>query len=114
MDSYFTAEPDLKVLPVPLSGREAIVQAFSSMRHRSKDHYTRHYTMNLSVEPGEGGTVKGLSAMLAIQIHAGDGSMSVRRTGWYRDLFAQEEGEWRIARRVLVYDVLKGTGASTR
>ena len=108
-DARFTAEPDLGALPVPLSGRDAIVAAFES-RPRRKDSLSRHYTTNLRLTSGEHGTVHGISAMLAIANHVSDGSLSLHRTGWYHDVFAVENGEWRIISRLLQYDAADPAG----
>lgn len=104
-DAHFDAEPDLGVVDVPLVGRDAIVAAFETMRAKPRDRRTRHYTMNLRLTPGERGTVYGLSALLAVATLKSDGSQVVHRTGWYRDVFAREDGAWRLQRRLLQYDV---------
>ena len=47
------------------------------MRRKPRDRRTRHYTMNLRLEPGEQGTVHGLSALLAVAMLKSDGSQVV-------------------------------------
>jgi ketosteroid isomerase-like protein len=104
-DARFSAEP-AGPLPVPMYGRAAIVDTLAARRSAGTGRRTRHYTLNLRLEPRHDGAVTGLSAMLVVEINAHDGSMSIHRTGWYHDVFALERGQWRLQERLLVYDVL--------
>ena len=113
-DASFATYPDLAVNSnMPIQGREAIVEAFANiLRSFPHPHFVRHLATNTYVDEldAAGGTARARSGLIA----AGELSLSelrVHRSGVYFDWFRIEDGQWRIARRDLIYDGLNGPAA---
>lgn len=113
-DASFATYPDLAVnSSMPIQGRDAIVAAFANILDSfPHPHFVRHLATNTYVDEldASGGTARARSGLIA----SGVLSMSelrVHRSGVYFDWFRIEEGQWRIARRDLIYDGLNGPAA---
>ena len=60
----------------------------------------QHHVSNIVVTPAEDGTATARSyAMVALR--QGDGPHALHVMGWYEDTLRQEDGEWRLAERVI-------------
>ena len=113
-DASFATYPDLAVNSnMPIHGREAIVDAFANiLRDFPHPHFVRHLATNTYVDELDlaSGTARARSGLIA----SGVLSMSelrVHRSGVYFAWFRIEEGQWRFARRDLIYDGLEGPAA---
>ena len=113
-DASFATYPDLAVNSnMPIHGRQAIVDAFANiLSDFPHPHFVRHLATNTYVDELDlvGGTARARSGLIA----SGVLSMSelrVHRSGVYFDWFRVEDGQWRIARRDLIYDGLEGPAA---
>jgi 3-phenylpropionate/cinnamic acid dioxygenase small subunit len=99
----YTEDAELTAASGSTHGREAIRADVEAKREeRAARGIVRHFNTNVLVTPeGDGrASVQSLFAATVVR----DGAASLFATGWYEDTFVEEQGTWRIARRVIHMD----------
>ena len=116
-DAVVDANRDHVGLGAPLRGREAIVAAFARYFERTSEPapgtFTRHFCTGSRIVLGDG-EVRATTAMLSVRQQLVDGAMvtGVSRTGTYTDRFAEADGRWRFAWRLIAWDPPERPGVS--
>lgn len=86
----------------PFEGREAILGLMKGSLE-AQDDQRRHVTTNVFVDDETDDSATVTSYLLLVTI--ADGALNVISSGWYRDRFAVEDGQWVIADRFLQLDL---------
>ncbi len=59
----------------------------------------QHHVSNIVLTPDAEGIAA--RSYVAVALRQGDGPHALHVMGWYEDLFRQDQGQWRLARRVI-------------
>jgi hypothetical protein len=109
-DARYDIDPDPKLIPLPLEGRDAIVAAMRATRERTGSAaFPRHVASNIVIRQLEADTAATESFLIVVFTYP-DGTQELRRTGTCFDEFRKEGGRWRFARRLMTMDTAAGPG----
>lgn len=85
--------------PEAWRGPEALRHFAAFLRDQPMSAGRQHHVTNLLIEPASEGA-RG-KAYAAVALRQGDGPHLLHVMGWYEDLYRRENGEWRLARRII-------------
>lgn len=80
-------------------GHDALRHFAGFLRDLPTSAGRQHYVTNTLVSPIEGGAQA--KSYAAVAVRQGDGPHLLHVMGWYDDRFRRENGEWRIAERII-------------
>lgn len=80
-------------------GRAALRHFAAFFRDLPTSAGRQHHVSNTLITPGEGGARS--KSYVAVALRQGDGPHLLNVMGYYEDLFRREDGEWRLAERVI-------------
>lgn len=112
-DVEYDITPDPNLIPIPLSGRDAVVGALRERRVITGDTaFPRHLTTNVVFRSLDA-THAQTASFLVVIFTSPDGQSELRRTGIYVDELRKEDGRWRFASRHLHLDMQPQAGEAT-
>ena len=85
--------------PQSWRGEEALRHFASFFRAQPSSAGRQHHVSNTVITLGADGMAA--RSYVAVALRQGDGPHALHVMGWYEDLFRQENGTWRLARRVI-------------
>jgi uncharacterized protein (TIGR02246 family) len=99
-DATYDITPDPELFPLPVLGRDAIVESMSGRWSRNWA-YPRHFSSNVSITDLTESTAHVRSLLMVVFVQ-GDQQSELRRSGTYVDRVRREEdGRWRFSSRHL-------------
>jgi len=102
-DASYDITPDPDLFPLPVTGRDAIVESMAGRRHLTASTLgasPRHLSTNVLVHDLDGDQARVASFLVVCFAHP-DGSYEVRRSGTYVDTVRKTAGIWQFASRHL-------------
>jgi 3-phenylpropionate/cinnamic acid dioxygenase small subunit len=105
-DAVFDVSPDPEIVPNPLRGRDAIIDALRA-RHElvQKDSQHRHVMTNTAFDELDGDRAR-TRTFLTVLSAPHTGGVNVRGCGLYSDVLERRDGRWVIAERKVMLDAL--------
>jgi hypothetical protein len=80
-------------------GRDALQHFAGFLRDQPQSALRQHHVTNTVITPSEDGALA--KSFVAVALRQGDGPHLLNVMGWYEDHFRMEDGQWRIARRII-------------
>ncbi|HSG34863.1 MAG TPA: nuclear transport factor 2 family protein [Sphingomonadaceae bacterium] len=92
-------EWDAFEVPLVWQGSDALRHFATYLRDQPSTAGRQHHVTNVIIEPSAKGAIG--KAYVAVALRQGDGPHLLNVMGWYEDEFRREEGEWKIASRII-------------